>query len=384
MKSNQLNVLLITSRWPVDKKEIDGGCMTALNICDALSGVANIDLLIPQVFSGIPINFAKKIMYYKISNEEWKLLRGIERFRTRINVAKAITKSLLPLFPKYDKIIILHVFHCFDICNHLTEEQLKKIVLFPMFLSTSYLKSNENVPTEYINLEKNVLKKVCFIITPSLFEAGILMRDYDVVSKSVTVIPRYINPIFESRESHAINSDKIKFCIVGNIKKQKQNILSLTLLKKIISREIDAELHIVGAIHDGEEYNSLKTYLLNERMENRVVFHGIISQEELCLLFKDIHFMISVSACETFGRSIIEGLSSGVPAIVLDVIECFKSLIGENNGVVFASNINQMSDIICTILRDNKAYQDLSKQALAYSKTYTRDNILPLLKHALL
>ena len=39
-----MRILLITSKWPTIDQEIDGGCMTGLNVLDTIVGYSRVDI----------------------------------------------------------------------------------------------------------------------------------------------------------------------------------------------------------------------------------------------------------------------------------------------------------------------------------------------------
>ena len=248
VKIMKKKILLITSKWPDARHEIDGGGMTAINICETLKGTSLIDLLLPETYKDITIHDVNNVYHYRVNLDDWSIFNGPDRFRTRIKASISIKEIVERYVEYYDNIIILHVFHAFNICNSFPDNYLKKIILFPMLLSPSYVASQESVPIEYIELEKNTLNRVGFIITPSIYEKNLLMSEYHVIPSKIKVIPRFSNQLFFSDIPHKLPMNKLKLCCIGSVKKQKQNHLAVQLLSNILSRGADAELFLVGPI----------------------------------------------------------------------------------------------------------------------------------------
>lgn len=170
LKKNTMKVLLITSKWSVPGEDIDGGSMTTRDVLDTIAADSIVDLLLPEGYKGFNIIGAKNIFYYPIDDDIIKNYNGSNKFICRIKISRLVGTIVSKIHNNYDKIVILHTFHAFEICSWNNAALNKKIVLFPMLLTPSYINSGEIVPQYYIRNEKKTLKVVGKIITPSLYE----------------------------------------------------------------------------------------------------------------------------------------------------------------------------------------------------------------------
>ena len=137
-------ILLVTSKWGVE--DHDGGMSTALDICDTISPYSHLDVLAPSAYIAQRREGVENVIGYDIPEGLKKNYNGSGKFETRVRVAQIITPILLPLLKSYDKIIVVHIFHIFDLCDCITSELSDKIILFPMMLTPSYIASSESVP----------------------------------------------------------------------------------------------------------------------------------------------------------------------------------------------------------------------------------------------
>lgn len=48
-----MNVLFVTGKWPISLTDIDGGCLTTINILESIPKDCDIDILLPKAFSSI-------------------------------------------------------------------------------------------------------------------------------------------------------------------------------------------------------------------------------------------------------------------------------------------------------------------------------------------
>ena len=126
-------------------------------------------------------------------------------------------------------------------------------------------------------------------------------------------IPNAIDYIYENTLktiNEKISRDRtiIKYAYIGRFSKEK----GIDWLIKVFNElEIDAELHLFGE-------GKLTSY--SEKsigIDNRIIKHGFVSQEELVEQLKNIDVVVAPSQWdEPFGRIILDGFKCGCPVIV--------------------------------------------------------------------
>ena len=99
---------------------------------------------------------------------------------------------------EYHRIIVVHISKMFGF-ERLESKYLKKTVLFPMYLTPSYMRSDECVLLEYTTLEHRALCSAALIITPSDSEKSDIVNYYSINESKVKVIDRGVNEIFFSQ-----------------------------------------------------------------------------------------------------------------------------------------------------------------------------------------
>lgn len=378
----RLNILIVTSKWST--KDSDGGMSTVADICETLSQQCNLDVLTELSFVNQKCDGVKNIYGFDIPELLKENYNGKNKFQTRILISHIVGSVLDPMIDRYDKVIVLHVFHLFEICKKLASDKAKKIILFPMMLTPSYVACNENVPNFYTCMEKMVLKNVGKIITPSVYEKLQITDYFNIPVTKIALVPRYVRDIFSSHTHFITSSERCEICYIASIKKQKHNIIALELLHTLLSNGINTKLHIVGAIHDKEVYNEMLEYIEVNDIQRNVVYHGVISQSSISTLFRNVTFAISVSLCETFGRSVMEGLVSGLPTIVMNYIACLGIHNYKNKGVIRVESTKEMADAIIYYLHNPVLYSKLSSSAIEFGKQYRRVTVQPILENELM
>ena len=372
-------VRIVTAKWPYTTKSTDGGDSTTKEIIRSLKDDYIVDMLCfrNDIDEQIKIDDVQKIYFYYNDFALFKnyQLHNEEKFLVRITQKKKKRKEIKRVYRDYEFIIIQHAMFILDMEDE--KELLDKIVLYPMFTGSSYLKSGEMVPSIYLDKEKKVLSLVKLIISPSDVEKKMLIEDYGVDGKRIIVVPRPVDYIFGVRKIS--DSQKIRLLYIASVRLQKNHLDALRLVKIIKERGIDVELHCIGAIQDDAIFGECMNYLEINRLAEHVIFHGNKSHDQIEKIMGICDFNISVSQWETFGRGVYEGMVFGLPTLITDKLECI--IQADNLGVFpcIVSSLEEMADTIIDLFYDEKKYENESikgKELSSLLSGTNSDNII--------
>lgn len=351
-------VLVVSSRFN-STFDIDGGSMTTKCVIEALQNHALIDIMVPSSLSVATDDLIEDTIRYDLP-----LSDDInDKFKNRSKTAIIIATKLKGIIHKYDCVVVIHVFHALDFVRTLDNEELKKIVIFPMFLSTCYIKSGEMVPIWYFEKEKDILSKVRTIITPSLYEAEQLSVNYGIVNSRIICIPRKISKYFHSEIRGEVSSPIQLICVASH-RKQKRTHLAPKFMNCIKQNGVQAFLTMVGGIQSDNEFKLFKDCCVNYNVLDQIDIVDSLSQEDLGNCFNSSDFLVSFSSCETYGRAIQEALYSGLPAIILDERGELLKLLGNRKGIIFCRSIEDMARSVCYLFSKSKEYNKLSCESI--------------------
>lgn len=367
-------VLYVTSKWPGKSRSNDGGDSTIKEVIKSLSSKCTLDLLCfrDDKNDEISVNGLNKIFKVEedFSNFDTYSDRKGEKFYKRIEQAEVAATEIRKIACNYHIIIVQHTSLILGLKND--SEILKKIVLFPMFTSASYEKSGEFVPEEYKLLEQKCIKNVYRIVTPSYVERDILLNDCNVEMEQVTVVPRSVGFNFSLRKK---SSAVIRLVYVASVRLQKNHMAALRVVNIIKNAGMDVYLTCVGAIQDKAIYTECLDYIRKNNLSDDVVFVGNTSFSEIESIFSESDINISVSNWETFGRGIYEGMSTGLPTVIFDSLDCV--LKSDNIGVypVAVKTENQMATEIIKLASDSDYYERESKKGILIQKKLCFDEV---------
>ncbi len=291
--------------------------------------------------------------------------RGAAKFSSRLTSIPYYSKKLNPLLKEYPEIVVVHASKAFS----LSEANLSRVILFPMFLSKDYLRSNEYPPREYFEEEKRVLQKARLIVSPSKTDKEEIVSMYGVDPNKIVVIPRGIDPVFEAESKGKKNVlDSLSLLVSANIKEQKNLKEALLIAKKANEKGIKTTLRICGKADEEASYAWLKE---QERKFPWLIYEGALKKEELSKRMKESDLLLCSSFFETFGRCVYEAASSSLPSLISSRLDCFKGVFdakssyfykSEEDAVSFLARFCSSPSLRLSMARESK------KRSLPFSK----------------
>lgn len=369
-------VLLYLGKFPGYGFDVDGGSILARRLIDMLKNKCCLDVVFirknHEEFFDKQVHSVRYVQYIDAKNN--KFVRRLENLQTN--------REAIGDYHIYDTIITAHVSKFFGL-EHESDDFWKKTILFPMFCTSSYKRAGESVPSLYTDFENVVLSKVGKIICPSLSEKNDLIRDNNVDSSKIYVIPRGIPQFFYfTNNKSVISSPKIVY--IGSIKPQKNNLDAIKVLNCLRKSEVNAQLHMICTIQDGDIFQELQKYIFSHELGPYVHFHFEQRQEEVADLLHKMDISISVSNWETFGRGIYEGIVSELPTYVYENLTDVRQFCNGNMGVTFVKNHLEMASEINKIISTPQLYEQKVAALRLLKEKVSYENEEQLLLNAML
>jgi glycosyltransferase involved in cell wall biosynthesis len=156
------------------------------------------------------------------------------------------------------------------------------------------------------------VKKTDSFITVTNHSRNELIQYLSIEPERVTVISCGIN-LKRFVPSGRIAKKKI-ILFVGTLQPRK-NLISLIEAFRLAEKEIEHDLVIVGAAGWKNSEISEKILSLPEKLKNRIIFKGFISDNDLVDLYQTAELFVAPSLHEGFGLIIAEAIACGTPVI---------------------------------------------------------------------
>jgi len=163
------------------------------------------------------------------------------------------------------------------------------------------------------------------------------------------------------------------FLLFVGVLEARKNVLTLLKAFSRVREETDLQLVLVGRA--GYQYVKLQEYVKAYRMEDRVVFAGYVSPEELIALYNTATLFVFPSLYEGFGIPLIEAMACGVP-IVASRIPSTEEVA--DDAVFYYGNPLDEKGLAASILRvlgDEQLRLDLVAKGRERAKRFTWDEV---------
>lgn len=151
---------------------------------------------------------------------------------------------------------------------------------------------------------------------------------------------------------------------VGALMWRKGFIYQLLILKKLIDRNKDVRLVIVG---DGTDLEGLKYTVTALQLQNHVTFTGKKNEGEVRSLLAEADVYISTSAAEGLANSVVEAMACGLPVIAFDC-EGMKEVMEDRvtGYIVEWGDIDKCIEHILTLQGDSTLSLQMGNKSRAF------------------
>ncbi len=165
---------------------------------------------------------------------------------------------------------------------------------------------------------------------------------------------------------------------VGRLVRSKGIEFSLFLTSRLKDSFPDVLLHVIGT---GPYVNRLKGISEKLRLDDNVVFHGYVSEEEKSAIVSQSKLMIITSKKEGFSTPAIEAGVFGVPTVGFDEFGTREAVEDGVTGVILPyGDVEGLYMACASLFTDEELYLKLSKNCKTRAKEF--DNNLMIAKGA--
>ncbi len=136
------------------------------------------------------------------------------------------------------------------------------------------------------------------------------------------------------------------------------------------ARSVKAKFVIVG---DGPAMESLKALVAELKLEDYVIFTGMVPYTNIGLYYMIGDIFVNASVTETQGLTYIEALSSNLP-VVVRYDKNLDGLITDRENGLFYNTPDEFKDKVIEIINDKKLLMHLKENAYKTAKVYSKQN----------
>lgn len=176
-----------------------------------------------------------------------------------------------------------------------------------------------------------------------------------------------VTSIHQKAEQESILSYTAKYHLVNvarlvEVKNQK---LLIDAMRFLSQKRDDTELFIIG---DGPLEESLKKYIIEQKLENKIKLIGFLENPFPLIKQADLFCLSSVT--EGFCLSITEACALGIPFVSTNVGGINELESVEKCGFISSNSPEEFADKIDYLLTNKTLYNEFKKNAVTASKTF--------------
>lgn len=198
--------------------------------------------------------------------------------------------------------------HCHDHYGAFVGDKIKNKLSLPYIctIHNSNIMNDKLVDWKKAYLPR-ILNNADSVIAVGIKLAKTLTSKYQI--KNVKVIPNYIDTA-HFKIDPTRDSKEFRFLFVGGLESHKG---ILELVKAFDKAKFEnVTLQIVGSGILGDE---IAEYIKENDLDKRIHLHGEVPNEQLPKIYNSCHVYVSVSQYETFGVTVLEAMSCGLPIL---------------------------------------------------------------------
>lgn len=156
--------------------------------------------------------------------------------------------------------------------------------------------------------------------------------------------------------------------VVGNLQPRKNLLRTVRAFGTIQNQIMETKLVIVGQAK--WQSSEIEEEVKKQRIENRVIFTGYVTEEELVWLFNDATVFVYPSLYEGFGLPILEAMACGAPVITSNITS-MPEVAGDAALLVNPYNEDEIADAIIRVVKNINFAKLLSEKGLKRSGMFS-------------
>ncbi|MBP7217035.1 MAG: glycosyltransferase [Candidatus Omnitrophica bacterium] len=162
------------------------------------------------------------------------------------------------------------------------------------------------------------------------------------------------------RKKHNIPEEEKIILFLGRLHFKKGLDILLSAFAKVSRDFPDAVLVIAGP--DNDRYGAtLRRLVHRSGLSHQVIFTGMLEGKEKLSALRDSNIFVLPSYSESFGISVIEAMSCGLPVVISDRVGIFHEVKQARAGVVVSCSTECLYQQLVALLYDERCCRDMGK-----------------------
>lgn len=248
--------------------------------------------------------------------------------------------------------------HCFESVKVWTEKDIKIIFTnhFKGSLYNEYIRHipgfNNDIFKEYfLKIEREAIKRANLITFPSNSAKNLLINDFpdltNIIESKSKIVYSGIEDLLPGNveyKSYFSLKDKNLVLNIANHIPAKGIDITIRVFKELL--RVNPNLKLVNVGMFGPETDNLKKLVVNLNLEDKVLFKGVISHNELLSMIKKSIAIIHTPISFVLDLIILEAMSLFTPIIALDS-NGLREVLGDDHPLYVRINADKNNINLC-------------------------------------
>lgn len=238
------------------------------------------------------------------------------------------------------------------------------------FMIVHHLVRNENPEFFRRKLEEYFIRNSDYVITISETTKQEMMKYGYIENRDIRIVPPGLDEIVCKKYITKSNNNPIKLLFVGTIEKRKGVIYCIEALNNL--KNINFEFHVIGSpLNSDDYYEMVRNKVKSFGLENRIFFHGRVSDYDLNEYYEKSNIFLFPSLWEGYGMVIAEAMSHGL-AIIASDIPSIRSIIDEkeNGFLIRHDNSELLADKIRLLYNNRNLLEQFSVSSYKKAESF--------------
>ena len=242
-------------------------------------------------------------------------------------------------------------------------------------------RSREGFSKEWLRLcllkwaQSRTFRDASGLICLSEYASNYLTQYHSVITKTPVRLIAHGTKQIQSEHSVSVkkkntNNETLRLLYVSTVKKYKHQWNLIDAVGLLRKDGIPIELHLVGG-GDSPALNLMQDAIhRNKSDKNFIFYHGNLPYEQTLEWYHKAEIFVFPSSCETFGISLLEAMTTGLPIASSDRGPMPEVL--KDAGLYFnPESVTSIKNCLRYMIENPNLRQSLGKKAKQYSQTYS-------------
>ena len=193
--------------------------------------------------------------------------------------------------------------------------------------------------------------------------------------ENVTVIPNGVKQESELVVRKKSKEETKKMILVARIEPvQKRQHLAIQAFAQIAGKHPDWQFEMYGTIGNKKYYNRLQRLITEEKLESQVRLIGPV--KDLRKVYQQSDILVSASEYESFGLSVVEAMSAGLPVIAFR--ECYANdyiVVDGHTGLLCDNSVEDLAKSMEILMSNYDLRNQYGQSAHEYAKKFTPEKV---------